>query len=63
MTKMIELVRKNTQTVINVFQMVKKEEKKVHVFKLDMETICNNPNCPPRDENYNVWYEKYTVCI
>lgn len=54
MTKMIELVRKNTQTVINVFQMVKKEEKKVHVFKLDMETICNNPNCPPRDENYNV---------
>lgn len=41
-------------SVINVFQMVKKEEKKVHIFKLDMETICNNPNCSSRDENYNV---------
>lgn len=59
MIRMIELVRKNSYKCISNGQ----KEKKVHIFKLDMETICNNPNCSSRDENYNVWYEKYTVCI
>lgn len=36
MTKIFKLVGKNTQTVTTVFQLVKTEEKKVHMFKLEI---------------------------
>lgn len=36
MTKMFKLVGKETQTVTTVFQLVKTEEKKVHIFNLEI---------------------------